>query len=422
MRLTEEALVHRLGKTAGFQDSGVLTVDPAMGTGTYLHTILERVAEQAATEHGEGVTAGAVSQAASRLGGFELQMGPYAVAELRTADLLASHGAAPPPEGMRLYVTDTLDDPHAEQTQLASGLQLIAASRRKANEVKATANVTVVIGNPPYKELAVGEGGWVEGGGQAHGKRSRAILEDFVAPGIGRFKAKLKNYYIYFWRWATWKVWESTGSDEAGDAGIVCFISTSGYLTGPAFVGMREYLRRHASEGWIIDLTPEGQTPDVPTRIFPGVRQPLAIGLFLRTAHTSPDVPARIRYRPVTGRQEEKFAELSKVTLDGPGWRDVRPDWTDPLTPAAVGAWDSYPALSDLLPWYSPGVFPTRTWVYIRTQRKHAHPAVADPDRRVRPDTEVRPVQGRPRRQPGQDQGPTTRRRHPARNGHAHES
>jgi predicted helicase len=173
--------------------------------------------------------------------GFELQMGPYAVAELRTSDLLASHGAVPPPGGMRLYVTDTLDDPYAAQTQIGSGLQLIAASRRKANRIKARANVTVVIGNPPYKELAMGDGGWVENGGQEHGTGSRAILEDFFVAGAGRFTAKLKNLYIYFWRWATWKVWESTASTPGGDAGSVCFISTSGYLTGPAFTGMREY-------------------------------------------------------------------------------------------------------------------------------------------------------------------------------------
>ena len=265
---------------------------------------------------------------------------------------------------MHLYVTDTLDDPYATQTQMGSGLQLIAASRRKANKVKARANVTVVIGNPPYKELAVGEGGWVENGGQEHGKRTRAILEDFFVAGAGRFKAKLKNLYIYFWRWATWKVWESTRSEPDGDAGIVCFISTSGYLTGPAFTGMREYLRRHASEGWIIDLTPEGQTPDMPTRIFPGVRQPLAIGLFLRTPDASDQFPATIRYQAISGRQADKFAALAAVGLDDDGWREARTGWTEPLTPAAAGSWDTYPALSDLMPWYSPGVFPTRTWVY----------------------------------------------------------
>jgi hypothetical protein len=51
------------------------------------------------------------------------------------------------------------------------------------------------------------------------------------------------------WRWATWKVWESTTIQPDGDAGIVCFISTSGYLTGPAFTGMREYLAARVQAG-----------------------------------------------------------------------------------------------------------------------------------------------------------------------------
>ncbi|NMR19002.1 type ISP restriction/modification enzyme [Cellulomonas fimi] len=364
VRLTEEALVTRLGKADGFRDPDVLTVDPAMGTGTYLHTILERVADDVAASDGPGAVAGVLGQVAERLVGFELQMGPYAVAELRTTDLLATHGASAPPGGMHLYVTDTLDDPHAAESQIGSGLHLIAQSRKKANEVKAKADVTVVIGNPPYKELAVGDGGWVESGSKAHGKTARAILEDFYEPGAGRFKAKLKNLYVYFWRWATWKVWESTPSDADGDAGVVCFISTSGYLTGPGFTGMRRYLREHASEGWIIDLTPEGQTPDVPTRIFPGVRQPLAIGLFIRRQDTDLTLPAAIRYRSLTGRQADKFAALGEVSLDGDGWLDARTDWTAPLTPSATSGWDEHPAVSDLFPWYSPGVFPTRGWVY----------------------------------------------------------
>jgi hypothetical protein len=364
VRLTEEALVTRLGKRGGFRNPDVLTIDPAMGTGTYLHTILDHAARSAERADGAGAVAGAVSQVAGRVVGFELQMGPYAVAELRTADLLASYGARPPAGGMRLYVTDTLDDYKAAQTYIAQALRIVAESRRKANEVKAEANVTVVIGNPPYKELAVGEGGWVESGSLEHGARARAILEDFYVQGAGRFKAKLKNLYVYFWRWATWKVWESTAAKPDGDAGIVCLISTSGYLTGPAFTGMREYLRRRASEGWVIDLTPEGQTPDIPTRVFPGVRQPLAIGLFLRGPGTSNHVPAVIHHRAVAGRQQDKFDALADIILDGDGWREVRTGWADPFTPAAAGDWDSFPAVSDLMPWYSPGVFPTRTWVY----------------------------------------------------------
>lgn len=364
VRLTEEVLITRLGKASGFRDPDVLTVDPAMGTGTFLHTILERVAVDVAASDGPGAVAGVLGQVAERLVGFELQMGPYAVAELRTTDLLAAHGATAPPGGMHLYVSDTLDDPYAAETQLGSGLQLIAQSRKKANEVKAKANVTVVIGNPPYRERAEGAGGWVENGSAAHGNTARGILDDFRLAGNGRTEYVLKNLYVYFWRWATWKVWESTPVDVDGDAGVVCLISTSGYLRGPGFKGMREYLRRTASEGWIIDLTPEGQTPDVATRIFPGVRQPLAIGLFIRRPEADATAPASIRYRAVRGRQAEKFAALGAISLDDDGWREVRPDWEAPLTPAAESGWDDHPAVNDLFPWAAPGVKPNRTWVY----------------------------------------------------------
>ncbi|MFF8953468.1 type ISP restriction/modification enzyme [Streptomyces sp. NPDC014940] len=365
VRLTDDVLVTRLGKPRGFADPGVFTVDPAMGTGTYLHAVLERIAANAAAQDGPGAVSGAVTRAAERIAGFELQMGPYAVAELRAAEQLNSYQAVPPNGGLKLFVTDTLDDPNAAETQFRSALQLIAASRRKANEIKAQANVTVVIGNPPYAELANGAGGWVENGGLElkNKKGNKAILDDWIVPGMSRFKAKLKNLYVFFWRWATWKVWESTPADD-GNLGVIAFITTSGYLTGPAFEGMRAYLRRYASEGWIIDCTPEGQTPDIPTRIFPGVRQPLAIGIFVRRAGTDNATPAHIRHRLLTGRRADKFAALAATQLDDDGWRDCRTDWTAPLTPASTSQWDTYPALDDLLPWYSPGVFPTRTWVY----------------------------------------------------------
>jgi hypothetical protein len=362
VRLTEDALVTRFERPTGFADPEVWTVDPAMGTGTYLHEIIARVSTAVEAREGPGSVPAAVASLAERLVGFEQQMGPYAVAELRTSGLLHGLEASLPLSGMKLYVADTLDDPDAEIAQLGSGLELIAASRRRANDIKRRAHVTVVIGNPPYRERAEGMGGWVESGNRTPG--AVAPLDAFRASGNGLSEYVLKNLYVYFWRWATWKVFDAHRDLPDADTGIVCFITTSGYLRGPGFKGMREYLRRTCSEGWVIDLTPEGQTPDVPTRVFPGVRQPLAIGLFVRTADTNPDAPAMIRYRAVAGRQADKFAALEKIGLDDDGWRLARTAWQAPLTPAAQGAWDEFPALADLLPWVAPGVKANRTWVY----------------------------------------------------------
>jgi hypothetical protein len=349
---------------------------------------LQRAAEEVDAIDGPGAVPGALTKLAERLYGFEIQIGPYAVAELRISDLLTKYGAARPETGLRLYVTDTLDDPYAAQTQIGAGLQLIARSRQKANQVKAKADVTVVIGNPPYRERAHGLGGWVENGSAADGKTAAAILDDFRDPATAQHFHNLKNRYVYFWRWATWKVWESTPENPDGDAGVVCFISTSSYISGPGFTRMREYLRHTASEGWIIDVTPEGQTPDVPTRIFPGVRQPLAIGLFVRQPDTDPEKPAAIRYRSISGLQHDKFSALGQLGLDDDGWRPARDGWTAPFLPRASSDWDSYPAMEDLMPWTSPGVKGNRRWPYapstaILTKRWNTLRSASARDKRV---------------------------------------
>lgn len=365
VRLTEDVLQTRLGRKDGFLDASVLTIDPAMGTGTYLSAIIDRVADRAVTQNGPGVAAGVVTDLAERLVGFELQLGPYAVAELRSSDLLRRYRATPPLGGMRSYVTNTLDDPYTEIDQIASSLQAISASRRQANKIKGETPVTVVIGNPPYRTQAEGLGGWIENGRTAtlREKTKTVPLDDFRAPGNGLTEYTLKNLYIYFWRWATWKVFDAHDDDDR--AGVVCFVTTDGYLHGRGFSGMREYLRRTCDEGWIIHLSPEGHRPDVSTRVFPGVQQTLAIGLFVRNTQTSNDIPATIHYREVVGRRTEKYEALTGIALDDGAWRQARTAWRAPFTPAAKSAeWDHWPAMDELMPWFAPGIKPNKTWVY----------------------------------------------------------
>lgn len=366
-RMTSDVLRTRLG--TDFGEPNVVTVDPAMGTGTYLLTILESVRLRQAAAEGEGFGAAAVTTAAANVVGFELQMGPFAVAELRTSDLLRRANAKPPKGGMRMFVTNTLDDPYADVAQLGSGLGAISASRIAANTVKARTPVTVVIGNPPYAERAEGEGGWIELGPEADrksGKRAKVVpLDGYRLDGNGRNEYVLKNLYVYFWRWATWKVFEAHQDDSSG---VVCFITTSGYVRGPGFRGMREYLRRTCSEGWIIDVSPEGMQPEVSTRLFPGVQQPLAIGIFIRRPDTDRDTAATIKFTSIAGRRQEKHAALRAMQIDGDGWRDARTDWHAPFTPAADSSWDDFPAIGDLMPWVSPGVKANRTWVISPSQ------------------------------------------------------
>ena len=84
----------------------------------------------------------------------------------------------------------------------------------------------------------------------------------------------------------------------------------------------------------MIDCTPEGHQPDVNTRIFQAVQQPVCIVLASRSANGAGgnDVPARVRFRLLrTGAREEKFEELNAIRLNSKNWIDCPSDWRAPV-------------------------------------------------------------------------------------------
>jgi hypothetical protein len=127
---------------------------------------------------------------------------------------------------------------------------------------------------------------------------------------------------------------------------------------------MREDLRRDSSEIWVIDCSPEGHQPEVPTRIFQGVQQPVCIVLAARASNKNRDVPARLRYVALPkGKREAKFESLAKLSLADSAWVDGATGWRAPFLPEQTGAWASFPPLAELFLWSGPGVKTHRTWV-----------------------------------------------------------
>jgi len=358
VNLTDQALRGYLNRSEGISDDSVAVIDPAMGTGTYPLSVLRKVAEQN-EKYGAGAAADAVSNMAERLYGIELQSGPFSVAELRVSQAVSELGGSLPEGGLNLFVADTLEDPSATETKkLSYTLQLLAEQRHKANKVKLNTDIQVCIGNPPYDDKAKGKGGWVESGNGL--KNSHALADDFKQPGNGRNEYVLKNLYVYFWRWAMWKVFESTPGSTAG---VTCFITATGYLKGPGFAGMREYIRRNTSRGWIINLTPEGKQPPAKNAVF-NIETPVAIGLFLRDEANDTETPAEIRYIDLHGSKQEKFDALASLTLDDPGFVVADTTWSEKFTPPPSEMWRSLPSVPDLFVWPSPGIKANKKWVY----------------------------------------------------------
>ena len=162
------------------------------------------------------------------------------MSELRVSRALRDNEATLPAEGTHIYLTDTLESPHAEPPPDAVYSEAHAEQHRRALKVKSKVPVIVCLGNPPYDRHEADDsnkartGGWVRWGDGGE----RTILRDFLDPatdaGHGVHVKNLYNLYVYFWRWALWKVFEQ---DAAEGPGIVSFISASSYLDGDASLG-----------------------------------------------------------------------------------------------------------------------------------------------------------------------------------------
>ena len=400
VRLVDDVLVSRLRRPLGFADPGVVTLDPAAGTGTYLLGVIEHALGRIEAEQGAGAVPGQAAALAENLCGFELMVGSYAVSELRVSRALRDRGA-PPGTAARVYLTDTLESPRAEPPQLPLFMRPISEQRVRALSVKREAPVIVCVGNPPYDrhEAARADNGertgaWVRWGDD--GKGTDAILRDFrdpvAAAGHGVHVKNLYNLYVYFWRWALWKVFEH---ETSVGGGVVSFITASSWLDGDAFRGMREHLRRVCDEVWILDLGGEGRGTNQSENVF-AIQTPVAIAVALRAKAGDRDEPAVVRHARIEGSRGEKLAALDAVEgFADVAWRECPEGWQAPFRPAGEGAYFGWPRLGDLMPWQHSGVQWKRTWPIAPDpetlgRRWRALLASADPGERARAFKETR--------------------------------
>jgi len=375
VRLIDDLLTNKLGKALGFADPGVITLDPAAGTGTYLLGIIDHALGKVEAQQGAGAVPGQASALARNIYGFEIMVGPFAVSELRVSRALADRGAKLPAGGSHVYLTDTLEGPNTPPPALPFYLKPIAEQHAKALKVKAAVPVIVCLGNPPYDRHEAADetnkartGHWVRWGDD--GKGTRAILGDFAAPAVAtghaRFLTGLYNLYVYFWRWALWKVFES---ETAAGPGVVSFISASSYLDGDAFCGMREHMRRVCDEIWILDLGGEGRGTRRSENVF-AIQTPVAIAVAVRYGKTDKDTPAKVHYTRVEGTRDEKLKALDAVVdFACLLWEDCPEDWQGFFRPAGAGSFFRWPLVTDLFPWQQPGVKTHRPWVISTTEQ-----------------------------------------------------
>lgn len=365
IRLVDQVLQKSFGRALGFGDKSVVTLDPATGSGTYPLAVLDKAAEVAIERRGPAGSAQVAKNLVDNLVAFEILPGPYAVAHLRVGQRLAEmENTLTPRSNVRVYLTDTLDDPDKviPTLDIWGDPEVLAEERRHAASVKTTQPVTVILGNPPYNRRdAESGGGWI-----LHPGGGRSLFDDVLDPAKDSkvvFSAMRSVYddYVYFWRWALWKAFEQ---DTERDA-VVSFITSASWLSGPAFVGLRQLARAHADEMWIIDLGGQGRGAVKDENVF-AIQTPVAIVTLVRKGKGSPQ-PSTVQYMQIRGNRAQKLNRLGEVEAP-----DTKPeDWAelvtagagDRLIPETGGdEWNAMPKLTDIFPWQQPGAIYARSW------------------------------------------------------------
>ena len=391
VRLASELLEKRFGKKLGFADDGVVFLDPAVGTGTYPVAAVKHGLEKVRARSGAGAVPARARQMAENMHGFEVLVGPYAVAHLRVTQALEGAMNAAKAQGeadekltkrLNIYLADTLESPNKAPP---GGLDLthkaLTQEHEAARKVKQGGDIVVCLGNPPYDRQSIEDGdtttqrkgGWVRFGDQVGADQEKQgekppLLKDFTEPatkaGAGVHLKNLYNDYVYFWRWALWRLFE-----QQTCGGIVTFITASSYLAGPGFVGMRESMRRTFDELWIIDLGGDNLGTRKTPNVF-NIQTPVAIAIGVRGDKPAPDTRAKVRYAKIEGgSREDKLAQLEAIESFGElAWRDCPDQWHKPFLPAGTGDYAEWPQIDSLFPWTHSGAQFKRSWPIGETQ------------------------------------------------------
>lgn len=386
VRLASELLEKRFSKKLGFADDGVVFLDPAVGTGTYPVAAVKHGLEKVRARSGPGAVPARARQMAENMHGFEILVGPYSVAHLRLTQALEGAMNDAKAEGepeeklnkrLNIYLADALSSPNKAPP---GGLDLthkaLTQEHEAARKVKQGGDILVCLGNPPYDRQHIEDGdtstkrkgGWVrfgdqiEGGAKVQEQGERPIFKDFTDPatkaGAGVHLKNLYNDYVYFWRWALWRLFE-----QQTCGGIVTFITASSFLGGPAFVGMREHMRREFDEIYVInlggDLLGTRKTPNVFN-----IQTPVAITIGVRSGARDTEKAANVRYMRVEAdNRAAKLLALDALDkIDTFPWEAVSNGWLDPFYPRSNAAYFFWPELTNIFPWQHSGSQFKRVW------------------------------------------------------------
>ncbi len=313
----EKALRSEFGLTLGSPNVNLL--DPCTGTGNFIVNLINRIPKKdlprTYREH---------------LFANEVMLLPYYIAALNIEHAYYDRtGRYESFDG--LCFVDTL-----ELAEDKGALDFMTRENTQRVEREKAANITVVIGNPPYNVGQINEN-------DNNKNRKYPVIDSqikalYIQGSTGTLHTKLHDPYVKFFRWAT---------DRLEDRdGIVCFVSNNSFIEQGAFDAMRKQLLADFTRILHIDL--HGNVRENPTQsgtthnVF-GIQVGVGITMAIRRRAVR---SREIRYHrvPEDWRKQQKLGWLSQVgDFSGIALETVTPDENNTwLIPANAEQFSSF--------------------------------------------------------------------------------
>ncbi len=213
-------------------DKGVVILDPCVGTGNFMQNLVRRLSPMTLAHKYK-----------HELFCNENMLLPYYIASLNIehAYYEKMETYAPFPG---LCFTDTLTLEHAFVGGGTGKFNMFDAENAERVQAEQAAQITVIIGNPPYNVGQMNEN--ENNKNRVHSSVAKRLTATYVKDSRATNKNALWDMYVRFFRWAT---------DRLGDRdGIVAFVTNNGFLTDTAFDGMRKHLAEDFTSVYHLNL------------------------------------------------------------------------------------------------------------------------------------------------------------------------
>ena len=373
------------GNVTRHQSHRVLVLDPACGSGTFLHAVVEHIREYYRGSGNVGMWSSYVKEhLLKRLFGFELIMAAYAMSHLKLGMQLAAHDM--PEEhrqdwaydfgrGERLgvYLTNTLEQAERQTMDLFGPMRAITDEANAASRIKRDLPIMVVLGNPPYSGHSANRSEWIS---DLVGSYKRGFPE-LRKPAQAKW---LSDDYIKFIRFGQHRIQQS-------GSGILAFITNHSYLDGPTFRGMRRSLMETFTEIYILDLhgntKKKERTPcgGLDQNVF-DIQQGVSIALFVKEPEKHGTT--KVHHADLYGTREAKYEELSESDVSTTKWGELSPKAPSylfrPRDEELLGEYESGWAIPDIFSQNgtpAPGIVTTHDQFAISWTREEAESKVA---------------------------------------------